>query len=452
MSSSQTKASNTASGLPRWPSLSAYASLRMPLALLELPLFVLLPNFYSSTLGVELAIVGTVLFLARLLDAIFDPALGGIIDRNSWRWQYRQWIWLALPVLALGFAAMMNPPVNANLLPAWLAVTSMVTYLGYSITSIAYQAWGAEIGHTDAHRARVTGVRESFGLVGVLIASVFLTPEGIPALTTLFIVMALGSGLAMIYAPPAVRRQQSEPGHQESPLTARPGMAQILFGSWSVLKTNLSFRWLLIVMLLNGIATAIPATLVLFFIEDVLRSPDQAPLFLGAYFLAGAAGMPLWIWLAAKIGLRNSWLLGMGFSVIAFIWALELGAGDTKSFMAVCVMTGLALGADLALPPALLASVIANHKDSGRREGAYFGVWNFTTKFNLAAAAGLALPLLSYLGYEPGVTQVAGSALALPMVYAALPSVLKLLAAMLLFVSPLNQTTTSTTTIRTGLQ
>jgi len=409
----------------------------MPLALLELPLFVLLPNFYSATLGLELAIVGTVLFLARLFDAVLDPALGGLIDHQSHRFHYRQWIWISLPVLAIGFAAMLNPPVSGTALAAWLAVTSMVTYLAYSITSIAYQAWGSEIGSTDAHRARVTGVREGFGLVGVLVASSFLTPEGVPTLTILFTVLSLGCGLALVKAPLGRRTAQATSTTRSSVQPVQSKMKTV-FGSWSVLKTNKPFRWLLIVLLLNGIATAIPATLVLFFIEDVLRSADKAPMFLGAYFLAGAAGMPLWIWLAARIGLRNAWLLGMGFAVIAFIWALELGAGDTGGFMAVCLLTGLALGADLAMPPALLASVIARHPDAGSREGAYFGVWNFTTKLNLAAAAGLALPLLSMLGYVPG--QISEQpAIALPMVYAALPSALKLLAAMLLFVAPISE-------------
>jgi len=286
-------------------------------------------------------------------------------------------------------------------------------------------------------------VREAFGLVGVLVASGFLTPDGVPTLTVLFTVLSLGCALALIKAPLGRRATMAATA---GPTPARPTRSKMaaFFDSWNVLKTNPPFRWLLIVLLLNGIATAIPATLVLFFIEDVLRAPDKAPMFLGAYFLAGAAGMPLWIWLAARIGLRNAWLMGMGFAVIAFIWALELGAGDTGGFMAVCLLTGLALGADLAMPPALLASVISRHPDAGSREGAYFGVWNFTTKLNLAAAAGLALPLLSILGYTPGeVTDQ--PALALPMVYAALPSALKLLAAMLLFIAPVSEPDTPVT-------
>ena len=101
-----------------------------------------------------------------------------------------------------------------------------------------------------------------------------------------------------------------------------------------------------------------------------------------------------------------------------------------------CVLSGVALGADLALPPALLAGVIAHAGHSGSREGAYFGAWSWATKMNLALAAGIALPLLQKLGYVPGVADAAGNH-ALRIGYALLPCCLKLLAALLLWRAPL---------------
>ena len=89
----------------------------------------------------------------------------------------------------------------------------------------------------------------------------------------------------------------------------------------------------------------------------------------------------------------------------------------------------MALGADLALPPAMLADAIRARGDDSRA-GAYFGIWNFATKANLALAAGLALPLLGWLGYVPGdATSVA------PLYYAycLLPCALKLIGAALLW-------------------
>jgi glycoside/pentoside/hexuronide:cation symporter, GPH family len=132
--------------------------------------------------------------------------------------------------------------------------------------------------------------------------------------------------------------------------------------------------------------------------------------------------------------------------VFAFVWAFGLGAGDRGAFLVICIVTGFALGADLALPPALLANVLAAEDPARRREGAFFGVWNLATKLNLAVAAGLALPVLDWLGYAPGAAAPAGSLLAdlpggsasaLSVTYAVLPSALKLAAGFLLVLAPL---------------
>jgi len=403
--------------------LAAYASLRMPLALLELPLFVLLPSFYSQVLGLELAVIGAVLFVARLVDALADPMIGASIDRSLGRWSHRHWVWAMLPVLAIGFWAMLAPPQGATTsqAAAWLAATSMATYLAYSAASIAYQSWGAQIGINEHERARVTGTREAFGLVGVVAAAALLTPEGAPLLVLAFASLAAAAALALGWAPTGVVRPAPTPWREV----------------WRTVAANRAFRWLLAAFVLNGIATAIPATLLLFFVRDVLHAESQVPLFLVSYFLAGAAGMPVWIALAGRIGLRNAWLLGMAFSVLAFAWTLGLGHDDVGEFWLVCVLTGLALGADLAMPPALLATVIDRDGGSGRHEGAYFGVWNLATKLNLAAAAGLGLPLLALLGYRPGPG--AEGTLALALGYAALPSALKLAAGTVLLLWPVPQ-------------
>jgi GPH family glycoside/pentoside/hexuronide:cation symporter len=189
------------------------------------------------------------------------------------------------------------------------------------------------------------------------------------------------------------------------------------------------------VFLLNGVASAIPATLVLFFVQDRLQAPlALQPAFLGSYFLCAALSMPLWLVTVRRLGLARSWLCGMALAIAVFAWAAALGAGDTTAFLAVCALSGVALGADLALPGALLAGLIADAGERGCAEGAYFGWWNFATKLNLALAAGLALPLLELAGYSPG-TRDASALTALAIAYCLLPCVLKLAAAAILYLS-----------------
>lgn len=400
--------------------LAAYGLLGAPLAMMALPVYVLVPKFYFEATGLALSVIGAVLLITRLADAFIDPFLGAWVDRAKQRGSYLRPVLIAMPPLALGFVLMFLPPdgLGPAAATAWLAVTLTAAYLGYSLASIAYQAWGAELAGDDRERARVTGWREGAGLLGVIAASIIPYALGAPSLIALFLVLlAVALVLLTRVAPrPAARAHAATAG---------------TFGAVTLPLRTSRFRWLLAVFVANGIAAAVPASLVLFFVADRLELEASSGIFLALYFIAGAASMPLWVRLAARLRLEAVWLLGMVAAVVAFVWAYALGAGDFTAFALICMLSGIALGADLALPPALLARVIEDNQHTGHHEGAYFGLWNLANKLNLALAAGIALPALELLGYTPGAR--APEALAsLSFAYALLPCLLKLVAAALL--------------------
>ncbi len=406
-----------------------YGLLGLPLAFVALPLYVLVPNHYAREFGTPLALLGAVLLAARLLDAFADPWIGRWVDGLHGRSPdaVRRAGAGAGAVLAAGFALLFMPPVRGPLAAlAWAAATLAITYLAYSALAVAHQSWGARLGGDEARQARIVGWREGLGVPGVLVASVLPTWLGLPATAALFTgLLAVGwVAWGRGPAPHAVR-----PAGQATATRPREGTPDTLAAdTWLPLRRP-AFRRLLAVFMLNGIASAVPATLVLFFVQDRLQAPRAwEPAFLGLYFLCAALSIPAWLALVRRIGLARSWLAGMGLSVAAFVWTVTLGAGDAAAFLAVCAASGFALGADLALPGALLAGVIAQAGDRGRHDGAYFGWWNFATKLNLALAAGLALPLLGLAGYAPGSRD--GAALAtLSLAYGGLPCALKALAA-----------------------
>jgi len=403
--------------------LAAYGALGLPLAAAALPVYVHLPNLYGGVLGMNLALLGAVLLLARLADAFVDPLLGALADRLQ---RPRLLIALGVALLVAGLAAVFNPP---GALWWWLAAALVPVYLGFSLASIAFQAWGALLGETPHERTRVSAWREGFGLAGVVLASVaptLLAPrmeDGLSRFTVVLAsVAAVCASLTLLRAPQPARAATR-------PLPVREPLGR---AALAAPFANPAFRWLFAAFIANGIAAALPATLVLFFVNDALGAPQLAGAFLAAYFLAGAASLPLWTALARRMGKKNAWLASMAASVAAFAGALALGAGDIAGFAAVCVLSGLALGGDLTLPPAMLADSIRARSDEPRA-GAYFGLWNFATKLNLALAAGLALPLLAAAGYVPGT----GTALApLYFAYCLLPCVLKLGAAAILLRVP----------------
>lgn len=399
-----------------------YGLMGLPLAFVALPLYVLLPNHYARAFGVPLATLGALLLATRLADALIDPLLGRVSDRlyRSSPSLLLAWAAAACGLMGAGFALLFFPPLRDGTSLLLLgAVLLMLTYASFSAVTLAHQAWGALLGGDALVQSRLVAWREGLGLVGVLLASLVPVLWGLQAMVSLFW-LALGLGwLAWRVAP-----------RPQAPAVAASGTGD-LWQPWQ----RAAFRRLLAIFMLNGIASAVPATLVLFFVQDRLRAPaSMEPLFLGSYFLSAALSMPLWLAAVRRAGLARSWLGGMALAVAVFVWASTLGAGDALWFIAICVLSGAALGADLVMPGAMLAGLIARSGDLGRSQGAYYGWWNFATKLNLALAAGLALPLLGLYGYTPGA-QAPQALQALSAAYCLLPCLLKLAAAGLLYVS-----------------
>ena len=405
--------------------LVRYSLYAAPLAMAALPIYVHVPKLYAE-LGLSLSSLGVLLLVLRFADAFIDPLLGRWSDRLATRFSA---IAIASATLLLGMLGLLNPaaaPAFSISLWAWLTVSLILVYFGFSLATIAYGAWGAELPPDSAARTHLTASREAVGLLGVLVAAalptVLASSSEQPSK-----VAEIGLGLArfswlfalvLIVSLFALWRLREVKAAIDKP-------AAIL----GVLKDR-RFIALLAVFALNGIASAIPATLLLFFVDDVLRAKEWEPLFLVSYFLAGALAMPLWVMLAARLGKVAAWGIGMVLAVLAFSWAASFGAGDRIGFLVVCITSGIALGADLALPPALLADAI--EKQNAREQtGSYFGIWTFATKANLALAAGLALPVVSAFGYRSG--EPTSNVAALTLAYTVLPCVLKLAALALLW-------------------
>lgn len=396
----------------------------LPLAFVSLPLYVLLPNRYASEFGVSLASLGALLLVVRALDAVLDPWLGQLCDRwfAAGTVRVRQRSGFLCLGLIVGFAGLWIPDVwillsGVSVTPdrVWLlaAPCLVLAYLCATALNLNLQSWGTRLGGVAVQRSRISAWREGLGLVGVVLASVLPTLLDARALVVSFALL-LVLCIWLWQRAPVMPSKPSVVAHQST---------------WLSPLSKPAFRALLQVFLLNGIASAVPATLVMFFIQDLLQAPaGYEALYLGVYFLAAALSMPLWLKVVQRLGLAQAWLVGQGLSVLVFMWTVSLGAGDLWGFAVICALSGVALGADLVVPGALLTGVIQRSDDAGTAEGRYLGWWQVATKLNLALAAGLALPALQMAGYTAGTRSPEGL-WALSMAYAVLPCILKLLAA-----------------------
>jgi Na+/melibiose symporter-like transporter len=407
--------------------LCCYGALGLPLAFVALPLYVQLPAWYAEHYGVALGALGTLLLLARGLDALLDPWLGRRIDAGfaAGPARVRRWIGVAALLIGLGFAALFLVPgpiaaQGQTALLLWCGAMLLPTCLAYSVATVAHQAWGARLGGGAAQQARLAAWREGAGLAGVLLASVLPALAGLPATAGVLATGLLAGWWLLGRAPQQVDTTTAPVcGAVDAQPAPRPTASP-----WH----EAAFRHLIGVHLLNGVAAAVPATLLLFFVRDRLQLASVwEAVFLGSYFMAGVLSLPLWVSVVARFGLVRAWGWGMTLAVLAFSGATLLGPGDARLFLTICIASGLALGADLAVPPALLAAVVQQAGGQGRAEGAYFGWWTAATKLNLALAAGLALPLLQLGGYQPG-SRDPQALHTLTLAYALLPCVLKLLA------------------------
>jgi len=416
-----------------------YGVFGMPLAMLALPIYVYVPQFYAQRGGLTLAVIGAALLAARTVAAFIDPLLGWWITRSGGA--YPRFVLIALPLLLAGYGALFHPPALAGgLALLWFLASLMLVYTGFSLATIAHQSWGAALTQRPGERARLAAVRESCGLLGVMTAAAVPAIFGYDVLSVTFAAVLLISAACLLLKAPRPATFSAGTGTATTAASAaarataahaapQPGLAAML----APFRQS-RFRALFLVLMINGVAASIPATLFLFFAEDRLKLGANAGLFLLLYFASAAASMAAWPAVAQRVGEARAWAASMLLTAVVFIWAWGLGPGDAVSYGVICTLSGLALGADLALPPALLAGVIANAGDSGQREAAYFGVWNWGVQMTLALAAGVALPVLEWLGYVPGTGQGLG---ALAFAYALLPCCLKLLAAALLWRAPL---------------
>jgi glycoside/pentoside/hexuronide:cation symporter, GPH family len=402
------------------PMLLAYGGFGLPLAMVALPIYVYLPQFYAARAGLSLAAIGAVLLTARVGAAFIDPLLGWWIGRGQGA--YARYVTLSVPLLLAGFVSLFHPPaLDAAGSLAWFLGTLMLVYLGFGIATIAHQSWGAALTQAPGERSRVTGVREACGLAGVVLAAGVTGVAGYRALTIAFCVALLASAAVLLAWSARAPRSRIA--------ATQPALRQM-----AVPFSDARFRALFAVLMINGVASAIPATLFLFFAADHLRLAAMSGWFLIMYFGAAALSIPFWVSLAVRYGEARAWVGGMLLSCAVFVWAFGLAPGAAIAFGTICMLSGLAVGADMALPPALLAGVIAKAGHAGSREAAYFGVWNWGVQMTLALAAGISLPLLEWLGYVPGSGAGTGTLVA---AYALLPCVLKLTAAAMLWRAPL---------------
>ena len=163
--------------------------------------------------------------------------------------------------------------------------------LAWTIMTLPYNAWGAELSGDYHERTKIAGVREGVGLFGTLIAASTPTIMGLMGYTDPRLhMMALPPMIVVLLVPTVVWATLAVP--EVHPLSRARVTWRLGF---KAIAENKPFRRLITAYLLNAFANGLPATLFLIFVAHVIGAPDVYGPLLLAYFLAGLLAIPFWL-------------------------------------------------------------------------------------------------------------------------------------------------------------
>ena len=120
-----------------------YSAATLPVSALAVAVAVHMPAYFAASMGAPLAAVAAAFGTVRLIDVPLEMVLGIGMDRTRTRLgRYRLWLILGAPILMLGLYMLLNAShgVGTGYLIVWL----LVMYLGFSILTLAHQAWAAK--------------------------------------------------------------------------------------------------------------------------------------------------------------------------------------------------------------------------------------------------------------------------------------------------------------------
>ena len=407
------------------------------------PLVTFVPALYSSPEhGLPMAMVGTILLVSRITDAITDPIIGSLSDRTRSRWGRRKpWILAGLPLLMLTVMMVFAPPVKVT--PMYAVIWLSLIFLAFTLVDLPYKAWGADLSRDYHGRNRIASWREGFGMVSGLIALLIILVAtrvlGMSTADTMFWMGALFAGAmpflfgAALWRVPEPPVTDEAPG-QESQLTWREGVAAVV--------SNKAYLRLMGALLFLIGGAIIGASLHLIVMERVFNIRPWFAFILLGEGIMGLLSVPLWMRLARRFGKHRAMAMATGWLAL---WCLPipfLGAGDGWWYAAIIVIRGLQGGAGSILIPSMVADTVdVDTVRTGKsRAGTYYAWTGAITKLAIGAGAFVGTALPAAFGFEnANLTNSASAQFALLVTYAWVPMVIMAAATPFFWFYPLTE-------------
>jgi len=363
--------------------------------------------FLVQIADVRAVLAGLIPLIGRTIDAFFDPLMGRITDRTTWkRGRRRPWFLLGAIPYGLFFAMMWSDPPfdGAAARFAWYASAYLLMNLAMSVLTVPYLAILPEMALDYDARTSLNTYRTFGGMFGIL-AAVALKP-----LAERFGGDAAGFALAgaiygALIAVPWVAVYLAtfeRPAFRERPVESSL-RDSILFTFRH--PTFMRLTWIYI---MGRIAMDLAGTLLVLYVTFWLGRPEDFELTMGLFLLGVIVGLPIWATLARGRDKSRVFIAGsLWWAALSFGLAAAQPEWPRWFVLAYVPLVGLGFAVVDVMPWSMLGEVIDEDDllSGERREGIYNGMFGFLRKLGGAVGVFLVMGILDLLGYQKGAEQ-----------------------------------------------
>ncbi|MCX7029451.1 MAG: MFS transporter [Spirochaetes bacterium] len=407
-------------------------------------------NFITDNLLLGAGLAGTALLVGKIWDGAIDPAIGTLSDRTRNRLGRRR-PWMLAGVISILFLMTLmftNPHIGSQgLLFVWVLVVYILMVTAYSIINIPYGALTPELTKDYDERTSLNAFRMSFAVVGTFIGSQAVNPvramfanqdHGWIAVGVVMSVVVAITALITFFAVKEPARAAEEAGEQQG-----------VWKTYAAALKNRPFVIALVTYALHMMGTNIVQAALLFYYKYIVWNGSGADAASGEFafalmffIVAALLFIPIWTLVSKRIGKKWTYNLGMGLFALAVLGVYFLAEGRGTWFLRVLMaIAGVGFSTNYVMPFAIIPDTVElDYAEHGvRREGVFYGLWNFINQLGVAFALALNGWVLGWFGYVPNVAQDALSKLGIRLLVGPIAAVFVVIGIVVLSFYPITR-------------
>ncbi|MDA1037791.1 MAG: MFS transporter [Proteobacteria bacterium] len=366
--------------------------------------------FYTDVVGITPQMAGLIYAIGIAWDAITDPFMGYMAERTRTKMgSYRPYIYYGSIPLALSFVALLwVPPFEGMLLLSCLIVVNLIHRTFFTIVSVPYSSLTARITDDSDERTKLTTARMLAASFGTFSISALAFPivlyfgGGEEALG--FVYLGLIAGLVAVIIL-SITVFFVEERSFEFTKAELPNFSKV----FKSVSNNYPF-WIVFSAILILISTYLMFNNnLIYFSKYALGFHEYQGLILGVLSGTNLLAIPIWAFLAIKIGKKNTWMTSMAFLFVGFLIFYFYPISELKELLYILGFIGFAIGATGVLFWSMLPDTIeyGEWRTGIRTESSLYGFMTFAQKGAIAIAIAILGTVLTKIGFEPNKEQTA---------------------------------------------